>query len=69
LAEALSSLQKEINLVQWRQATLIPVVLSLVPGPLKFYKKVPIVPILQIQNFLNELLAHITALAHFRANF
>jgi len=69
LAEALSSLQKEINLVQWRQATLIPVVLSLVPGPLKFYKKVPIVPILQIQNFLNELLTHITALAHFRANF
>ena len=69
LAEALPSLQKEIGLVQWRQATLIPVVLSLVPGPLKFYDKVPIVPILQIQNFLNELLAHATALTHFRAYF
>jgi Holliday junction resolvase-like predicted endonuclease len=69
LAEALPSLRKKIGLVQWRQATLIPVVLSLVPGPLKFYEKVPIVPILQIQNFLNELLAHITALAHFRAYF
>ena len=69
LAEALPSMQKEIGLVQWRQATLIPVVLSLVPGPLKFYDKVPIVPILQIQNFLNELPAHATALTHFRAYF
>ena len=69
LAEAVPSMQKEIGLVQWRQATLIPVVLSLVPGSLKFYDKVPIVPILQIQNFLNELPAQITELTHFRAYF
>jgi len=69
LAEALPSLQKEIGLVQWRQAILIPVVLSLVPGPLKFYNKVPIVPILQLQNFLNELPAHTTSLTHFLAHF
>ena len=69
LAEALPSLEKEIGLVQWRQATLIPVVLSLVSGPLKFYNEVPIVPILQIQNFVNELLAHMIALAHFRVHF
>ena len=69
LAEALPSLQKEIGLVQWRQATLIPVVLSLVPGPLKFYNKVPIVPILQLQNFLNELPAYVTSLTHFSACF
>lgn len=69
LAEALPSLQKEIGLVKWRRATLIPVILSLVPGPLKFYNKVPIVPILQIQNFLDELPAHITSLMHFRTYF
>jgi len=69
LAEALPSLLKEIGLVQWRQATLIPVILSLVPGPSKFYNKVPIVPILQIQNFLNDLPVHITALSHFHAYF
>jgi len=67
LAEALPSLQKEIGLVQWRHATLIPVVLSLVPGPLKFHNKIPIVPILQLQDFLNELPAHIISLTHFRA--
>jgi len=69
LAEVLPSLHEEIGLIQWRQAILIPAVLSLVPGPLKFYNKVPIVPILQLQNFLNELPAHITALTHFRAYF
>jgi hypothetical protein len=55
--------------IHWRQATLIPVILSLVPGPLKFYNKVPIVPILQLQNFLNELPAHTISLTHFRAYF
>jgi Holliday junction resolvase-like predicted endonuclease/predicted transcriptional regulator len=69
LAEALPSLQKGIGLVQWRQATLIPVVLSLVPGPLKFYNNVPIVPILQLQNFLEELPAHVTSLIHFAVCF
>ena len=69
LAEALPSMQKEIGLVQWKQATLIPMVLSLVPGSSKFCGKVPIVPVLQIQNFLNELPAHITALRHFHAYF
>jgi len=68
LAEFLPSLQ-EIGLDQWRQAILIPVVLSLVPGPLKFYNNVPIVPILQLQNFLNELPAHIASLTHFFVYF
>jgi Holliday junction resolvase-like predicted endonuclease len=69
LAEAINSLQKRIGLVQWRQATLVPAVLSLVPGSLKFYNEVPIVPILQIQDFLNELPAHIIDLAHFNVYF
>jgi len=69
LAEALPSLQEEVGLVQWRQANLIPVVLSLVLGPLKFYNKVPVVPILQLQNFLDELPAHVTSLTHFFAYF
>ncbi|MGQ9460803.1 MAG: hypothetical protein ACUVRA_06200 [Candidatus Bathyarchaeaceae archaeon] len=69
LAEALPRLQEEIGLIHWRQATLIPIVLSLVPGPLKFYNNVPIVPILQLQNFLDELPAHATSLMHFPACF
>jgi len=37
---------------------LIPMILSLVPASSKFCNGVPIVPILQLQNFLDELPAH-----------
>jgi len=53
------------RLTSWKQRILIPLILSLVPGPFKFYKKTPIVPILQLQNFLSELPAHTDALTCF----
>jgi Holliday junction resolvase-like predicted endonuclease len=67
LAKNLQSIQREIGLDDWTQATLFPVILSLFPGPVKFYSKVPVVPILQLQNFLDEFQGHITELTHFRA--
>ena len=67
LARALPTHQK-LALSDWRKAILIPVVLSLVPAPLKFYRNTPIVPILQLQNFLNELPAHVNTLRHFLIN-
>ncbi|MFQ5758047.1 MAG: hypothetical protein ACE5IF_00045 [Candidatus Bathyarchaeia archaeon] len=59
---------QELGLTNWRKATLIPGILSLVPAPLKFYRNTPIVPILQLQNFLNELPAHVNALKNFLVN-
>jgi len=67
LAKALFSLQRRIGLDGWRQAILFPAIISLFPGPVKFYKKVPVVPILQLQNFLDEFQGHITELTHFQA--
>ena len=67
LAEALHSLQRRIGLDGWRQAILFPAIISLFPGPVKFYKNVPVVPILQLQNFLDEFQGHITELTHFQA--
>ncbi len=69
LTEALPSLRKEVGLANWKQATLVPVVLSLVPSPFKFYNNVPIVSILQTQNFLNKLPAHAASLTRFFASF
>jgi len=69
LTEAFPSLYKEVGMANWKRATLVPVVLSLVPGPFKFYNNVPIVPILQLQNFLNELPAHVTSLMRFFTSF
>lgn len=65
LTEALPKLHKEINLEKWYKAILIPTVLSLLPGTLKFHKNTPIVSILQLQSFINELPAYITILTHF----
>ena len=67
LAKNLQDIQREIGLDDWTQATLFPAILSLFPGPVKFYNKVPVVPILQLQNFLDEFQGHITELTHFRA--
>ena len=67
LAEALPSLPEKITLAGWKEATLIPTIVSLVPGPFKFYNRVPTVPVLQLQNFLEELPAHTTQLVHFTA--
>jgi Holliday junction resolvase-like predicted endonuclease/predicted transcriptional regulator len=67
LAKNLQDIQRKIGLEGWKQATLFPVILSLFPGPVKFYAKVPVVPILQLQNFLDEFQGHMTELTHFRA--
>jgi len=66
LANSLHFLQQKIDLSNWTQATLFPVILSLFPGPVKFYNKVPVVPILQIQNFVDEFLGHQKELLNFK---
>ncbi len=69
LTEALVSLRESVGLVNWKEAILVPIILSLVPSPFKFYNNVPIVPVLQLPDFLNKLLAHITLLTHFSLKF
>jgi len=64
-ADALPNLYKRVELDNWKQATLIPMILSLTQAPLKFHQNVPIVPILQLQDFLKELPAQAGLLAHF----
>ena len=65
LAEALPSLHEKAGLVDWKKATFVPMVLSLVPSPFKFYNNVPIVPVFQLPNFLNELPAYTISLTRF----
>jgi Holliday junction resolvase-like predicted endonuclease/predicted transcriptional regulator len=68
LANVPPLLQRRAVLDGWKKAILFPVILSLFPGPVKFYSKVPVVPILQLQNFLDQFQGHMTELTHFRAN-
>jgi len=67
LANSLHFLQQKVGVEDWEQATLFPVILSLFPGPVKFYNSVPVVPILQLQNFVDEFIGYKSELAHFKA--
>jgi Holliday junction resolvase-like predicted endonuclease len=67
-SEAFPKVKEKISFPLENSVFLVPVILSLVPSPLKFCKGVPIVPILQLQNFLNELPAQVHSLTYIRAN-
>jgi Holliday junction resolvase-like predicted endonuclease len=58
LAAALPSPTLKLECTQWSNAKFLPAVLSLMPSAFKFYRNVPIVPILQLQDFLNQLPAY-----------
>ncbi|MCW4047839.1 MAG: NERD domain-containing protein [Candidatus Bathyarchaeota archaeon] len=69
LAESLPSASLKIECAKWKGAKFVPAVLSLVHGSFKFYEQVPIVPVLQLQDFLNQLPAYADSLKVFTRNF
>jgi len=69
LAESLPSISLEIECAKWDKAKLAPAILVLLPGSFKFYDKVPIVPVLQLQDFLSQLPAYTESLKYFLKEF
>lgn len=65
LADASRRIKGRLNIGGWEYAYFVPVVLSLHPSQYKFYDKTPIVPILQISDFLQNLIVHLDEVAHF----
>jgi len=65
LAESLSRLAGEIKCTSWSRVKLVPAVISLITARSKFYNRVPIVPVLQLQDFINQLPAYVNTLKHF----
>ena len=65
LAESLPRLAEKIGCASWVRVELVPAVLSLVKARFKFYNNVPIVPVLQLQDFLSQLPAYVNSLKHF----
>lgn len=55
------------QILEWRKILVVPVIISLAPSPFKFYQNVPLVPILKLQNFLDELPAHVRTVKGFHA--
>lgn len=62
LAESLPSADLKIECTKWKGARFVPAILSLVHSSFKFYEQVPIVPVLQLQDFLNQLPAYTDSL-------
>ncbi len=65
LAESLPIPAIKIPCVSWGESKFIPVVLSLVTTRSRFLEGVPIVQVLQLQDFLNQLPAYADSLTHF----
>jgi Holliday junction resolvase-like predicted endonuclease len=65
LAESLPSLAGKVECASWDNVKLVPAVLTLVTGRFKFYDSVPIVAVLQFQDFLSQLPAYADSLKHF----
>ncbi len=59
----------DIDCAKWHNVNFVPTILSLLPGSFKFIDDVPVVPVLQLQDFLSQLPAHIGSLKHFKKSF
>jgi Holliday junction resolvase-like predicted endonuclease len=66
LVDSLPNPKIRINCVSWDTIVFIPAILSLVVPRFKFHENVPIAPILQLQDFLNQLPAYANTLKHFQ---
>lgn len=64
-AEALPNYWKRTGLNKWKTALLVPLVLSLISGSLRVHNNVPIVAVLQLQDFINMLPFEAHLLTHF----
>ncbi|MCJ7559693.1 restriction endonuclease [Candidatus Bathyarchaeota archaeon] len=69
LSESLPNISLDIECAKWNKAKFIPAVLALIPCSFKFYDMVPIVPVLQLQDFLNQLPAYTESLKYFLKEF
>src|SRR3972149_7200182 len=69
LADTLPSDTIKLDCASWDRAKFVPVILSLLPSRAKFYDDVPIVPVLQLQDFISQLPVQVECLTYFRKEF
>jgi Holliday junction resolvase-like predicted endonuclease len=69
LADTLPAASLKIECAKWSKSKFVPVILSLIPSSFKFYDNVPVVPVLQLQDFLIQLPAQVESLTYFTKEF
>lgn len=69
LAEASGNIMDKIGIGGWEHAYFIPIILSLFPSRRKFYEGTPIVPILQLKDFLENVMVHLDEVNSFHVMY
>lgn len=69
LADSLPNIILKLDCDKWEKAKFIPAVLSLIPSTYKFYDSVPVVPVLQLQDFICQLPAYTQQLNYVSKTF
>jgi Holliday junction resolvase-like predicted endonuclease len=54
-ANSLPKIDTEYECTKWGRAKFVPIIISLIPSKFKFCNNIPIVPILQLQDFISQL--------------
>ncbi len=67
LAKASAAMGEKLGIGDWKEAHFVPIILSLMPGALKFHKGLPIVPVLGLRDFLQKLPGYLDNIPYFRA--
>jgi len=66
LSEALPYIHTKIGIEDWKDRVVVPIIVSLHTSASKFTQGVPVVPILQLQNFITELPSYLTTMQYFK---
>jgi hypothetical protein len=69
LSETLPHVSIQLECTRWDRAKFFPAILSLMHYGLKFHEEIPVVPVLQLQDFLNQLPVYASSLKHFSKDF
>jgi Holliday junction resolvase-like predicted endonuclease len=69
LVDVLPSVFMSLDCVKWEKAKFIPVILVLLPCRSKFCDDVPVVPVLQLQDFIHQLPLEVESLKYFQKEF
>ena len=68
-ADSLPSTSIDLPCAKWSKAKFVPVILSLISFAPKFCDNVPVVPVLQLQDFVSQLPLNVESLKYFSREF
>ncbi|HEX9261034.1 MAG TPA: hypothetical protein VF893_00725 [Candidatus Bathyarchaeia archaeon] len=69
LAAMLPSTKMTLDCTKWVRSQFVPAILSLLPARVKFCEGIPIVPVLQLQDFLSQLPMLVASLIYVQREF